>query len=229
MWLSSTRHTLLLRVRFTPTEKKLPNLTFRDIHNFVLPVTEHIVDKVSSDKWSHQYRTTQDQNLYCLIAVVRLRDSARGEEAAHDYVRIYELDGRNVFPHGDQQRYKGFVNDEWSVEQQDHSYMLYYIKTSRPPPVNAVEVGFRREDSPRDAEFTMVGLNECLGLGRPDPRPMDGEEMGGDEGDETRRGDESKNEDGDQGHEQIGPRMKRRRLVGMDTDSKNSRSLCSID
>lgn len=66
----------------------------------------------------------KDRLVYCLIAVVRLRNP--GEH--HDYARLYDIDSQNVLPHGDQKYLGTFDSDSWSVGHLDHDHMLYYAR-----------------------------------------------------------------------------------------------------
>lgn len=62
--------------------------------------------------------------VYCLIAVVRLRNP--GED--QDYARLYDLESQNVLPHGDPKHLGTFDNKLWSLGDLDHDHMLYYAR-----------------------------------------------------------------------------------------------------
>lgn len=60
---------------------------------------------------------------YSLVAVVRLRNSPHD----HDYVRLYDRNGHPVVPTVPAEECKSYHSDDWSISDQDHQYMLYYV------------------------------------------------------------------------------------------------------
>lgn len=153
---------LMIRVRCTP-ERTLPDFKLRDIHRFSLPVTQHVVQEISDNEHTHEFRTLEEQREYCLIAVVRLRDPTQGE-AAHDYVRLYDARGKKIVPRDEPRRHEHFVNDEWSLDQQDHSYMLYYIRAHVAPRDEALQLE-KQAPSP-NRELDMAEVEQMLSQAR---------------------------------------------------------------
>lgn len=119
----------VLQIKFNPTREKSPGLKFSGITRFTLPVLAVEYANVKGVV-NHEYT---------LIAVVRLRDPSK-EEA--DYVRLYNRNCNNFLPKGDRHDNAAYINDDWSVEEQDRSYMLYYLRISptKLPARSGVEV-----------------------------------------------------------------------------------------
>lgn len=68
--------------------------------------------------------SAEDVNVeYSLVAVVRLRNSPHD----HDYVRLYDRKGHPVVPTVPAEECKSYHSDDWSISDQDHQYMLYYV------------------------------------------------------------------------------------------------------
>lgn len=78
----------------------------------------------------------QDKIIYYLIAVVRLRNP--GED--RDYTRLYDIESRNILPHGNQEHLGTFNNKLWSLSHLDHDHMLYYARADDRP-MNCIRVG----------------------------------------------------------------------------------------
>ncbi|KAK2599301.1 hypothetical protein N8I77_011070 [Diaporthe amygdali] len=114
----------IARVCFDPTKKKLESFGIRNIYRVSM--------KTRAQKWEPEpsgdgrmtavYSKTGTVRVYSLIAVVRLRNDADG----HDYVRLYDPQGRSVVPQGSEPQFASFYNDKWSISEQDHKYMLYF-------------------------------------------------------------------------------------------------------
>ncbi|CAN8095167.1 unnamed protein product [Discula destructiva] len=103
-----------------------------------MPKMQYRIEEVPGGKVTHQSRPVKDKEHYCtIIAVVRLRNTAEED----DYVRLYNVVVNHYVPRGRRHIGAIFVNDDWSVEQQDHSYM-YYVRTPPMPPaaITGVEV-----------------------------------------------------------------------------------------
>lgn len=104
------------------------NFSIRDVQYFSYNVvTRNTVWNASKDRTTVRdtpSQKPQDRLVYCLIAVVRLRNP--GDD--RDFARLYDIEAQNVLPHGDQQYLKTFDSDFWSLGHLDHDHMLYYAR-----------------------------------------------------------------------------------------------------
>ncbi|KAG8166262.1 hypothetical protein KVR01_004814 [Diaporthe batatas] len=121
-------------------------------------------------------RKPQDRLVYCLIAVVRLRNP--GEHC--DYARLYDLQSQNVLPLGDQRYFGTFNNDWWSLEHLTHNHMLYYARVDYTS-VDCVRLYTECEDQSPDPQVVRrdemvldaawqggLAMHESRGSGAPD-------------------------------------------------------------
>lgn len=115
------------RVMFDPTKASLRGLSI--FHLYRMPM--------STRRETHQRReggkststmvysaADEESNTYSLVAVVRLRNSPH----EHDYVRLYDRYGHPVVPTGPAEHCTSYHSDDWSISDQDHKYMLYYVR-----------------------------------------------------------------------------------------------------
>lgn len=101
----------------------------------------------------------EDEIVYYLIAVVRLRNP--GED--QDYARLYDIESRNILPHGNQGHMGTFSNKLWSLSHLDHDHMLYYARADNRPKATirlGTEIAARESDQEGDfrGERQMDGL-----------------------------------------------------------------------
>lgn len=120
------------------------------------------IDSVAEVKLPrHTPKTVQDGVIfekagsarYRLIAVVRTLTKGH---VGPEYVRIYDVGGNNILPLGDKSRYAGIIDDNWSLADQDRTYMLFYVRLDRPVP----EGGPPRMEEVHHEEHVQPGEND---------------------------------------------------------------------
>lgn len=97
----------------------------------------------------------KDDVVYCLVAVVRLRNSNEDR----DYARLYDFESQNILPHGNPGHFATFRNEFWSLGHLDHDHMLYYARADYRS-INHIRSGMEFEDEEPDPES--VRRNEEL-------------------------------------------------------------------
>lgn len=108
------------------------NFSIRDVQSFSFDsVTRRTIRNMKKDTTivSDVPGGPEERVLYCLIAVVRLRNT----DEDRDYARLYDIESQNVIPHGNPDHFDTFNNELWSLGSLDHDYMLYYIRADDRP------------------------------------------------------------------------------------------------
>lgn len=101
----------------------------------------------------------EDEIVYYLIAVVRLRNP--GED--QDYARLYDIESRNILPHGNQDHMGTFNNKLWSLSHLDHDHMLYYARADNRPKAT-IRIGTEIAAENPDQEGDPRGERQMDGL-----------------------------------------------------------------
>lgn len=117
------------RVLFDPTKASIKDFSISSLYRMSM-ATRRKTYKPRDDAgagWVAEYSI--DRVTYNLIAVVRLR----GSQHEHDYVRLYDQHGHPVVPRGPSGECTSYHSDDWSIRDQDHKYMLYYMCFVAPP------------------------------------------------------------------------------------------------
>lgn len=132
-------------------DKRIGGFNISKIYKFVLPRT------LVQTRWTPGKRSrnitfehSPDGYVYRLLAIVRLR----GQESEQDYVRLYDLRGQLITPEMEKSSLDMFFDDGWSIQDQDHSLMLFYMRVGS-----------------ESAAGSYINLTEELGIGQKMFRP----------------------------------------------------------
>lgn len=163
------------RVLFDPTKSKLEGLSIFHLYRMSMATRgeSHRRRSGGEDEWNVAYTAEDRVSTYSLVAVVRLRNS----QDKHDYVRLYDRYGHPVVPAGPARECISYHSDSWSVSDQDHKYMLYYVLISdqAPPQRSGPPSSDMERLTPGPPPMTAPPLSESssevVRRGKPPPPP----------------------------------------------------------
>jgi hypothetical protein len=155
-----------LSVVCVPNGEHIPNFGIDSVAEVKLP--RHKPNNIEGGVVFEEAGTSR----YRLIAVVRRRLMGRDE---HDFVRIYDVDDKNILPLGDKSRYAGIIDDNWSLADQDRSCLLFYVRLDRPVP----EGGPPRIEEVHHEEHVQTGENDGTAAAVSQVNVADGEQAHG--------------------------------------------------
>lgn len=113
------------RLLFNPTKARLEGLSIFHLYRMLMATRRETRQRCEDGRSGSNVVYSGEDNFstYSLVAVVRLRNS----QHEHDYVRLYDRNGHPVVPTGPAEDCTSYHSDDWSVSDQDHKYMLYYV------------------------------------------------------------------------------------------------------
>ncbi|KAI7773077.1 hypothetical protein LA080_012002 [Diaporthe eres] len=115
------------RLLFDPTKARLEGLSIFRLYRMPMNTRRETRQRREGGKGTSNVvysAADEDSHTYSLVAVVRLRNSPH----EHDYVRLYDRDGHPVVPTVPAEHCTSYHSDDWSISDQDHKYMLYYVR-----------------------------------------------------------------------------------------------------
>lgn len=126
------RSPLIVRVKVLFPDK-IRDFSISDFANLHMPQTLVTSKRIGTGRGatttrSLTFKRGTDGHDYRLMAVVRLRAS----ESEKDRVRFYDTRGQLIVSNMERASPDGLLNDVWSVNDQDHSLMLYFLHTGGP-------------------------------------------------------------------------------------------------